>query len=174
MNFGNIKWCDTANGLGVRVSLFVSGCHHHCKGCFNACTWDPNYGEPYTREVEDKIIARLKQSFISGLTLLGGEPFYPTNRQPLLDLVKRVKKECPGKSIWCYTGAEIEDLMPCGCEYDAVGYELLAYLDVLVDGPFKEDLKSLMIRFRGSTNQRIIDVQNTLRASNIVLKEELM
>ena len=169
MNYAEIKNFDIANGEGVRVSLFVSGCTHHCKNCFNKETWDFNYGEPFTEEVEDKIIEELKPGYINGLTLLGGEPFEPANQQGLINLLRRVKNELPEKNIWCYTGYLFDkDLLGpsrARCEYTD---ELLSYIDVLVDGEFVQELYSIMLQFRGSSNQRIIDVKKSLKEGKVI------
>ena len=137
MNYGNIKECDIADGPGVRVSLFVSGCRHHCKGCFNKETWDFGYGKPYTKETEDEIIRLLAPSYIQGLTLLGGEPFEPENQEELAGLLKRVRETYPDKDIWCYTGYLYDvDLSKGGKMYTEVTEEMLSYIAVLVDGVF--------------------------------------
>ena len=169
MNYSQIYTASVAEGIGMRVSLFVSGCHHHCKGCFNKCTWDPNYGKPFTKETEDFLIEKINKLYIRGLSLVGGEPFFYSNRAPLLAFVKRVKEECPGKDIWCYTGAEFEDLLLGGKEYDTVGYELLTYIDVLVAGPFILEQRDVSLAFRGSRNQYILDVQKSLNTNHRVL-----
>ena len=161
MNYGTIKECDIADGPGVRVSLFVSGCRHHCKGCFNADTWDFNYGMPYTKETEDEIIRLLAPDYIQGLTLLGGEPFEPENQRELVKLLKRVRETYPDKDIWSYSGYIYDvDLVEGGRAYTEVTKEMLSYLDVLVDGPFVQELKDITLKFRGSKNQRIINPQN--------------
>lgn len=173
MNYCNIKNCDIADGPGVRVTLFVSGCTNHCKGCFQPETWDFNYGEPFTKETEDKLIAMLEPHYIAGLTLLGGDPFEPSNQRALLPFVKRVRETFPDKTIWAYTGFTYEELKTDGshprCE---VTDELLGLLDVLVDGRFVEEKKDLRLRFRGSSNQRIIDVRRTLASGEVVLLEK--
>lgn len=157
MYYGNIKGYDIADGPGVRVSLFVSGCRHHCKGCFNAETWDFAYGQPYTKETEDQIIDMLAGSYIQGLTVLGGEPFEPENQPEVMRLLRRVKKTYPGKDIWCYSGYLYDvDMQKGGCVYTDVTEELLSYIDVLVDGEFVEDMKDITLLFRGSRNQRLI------------------
>ena len=159
MNYGNIKECDIADGPGVRVSLFVSGCRHHCKGCFNKETWDFDYGMPYTKETEDEIIRLLAPSYIQGLTLLGGEPFEPENQKELAGLLKRVRETYPDKDIWCYTGYLYDvDLSKGGKVYTEVTEEMLSYIDVLVDGEFIEEEKDVTLVFRGSRNQRIIEI----------------
>ena len=172
MNYADIKQYDVANGPGIRISLFVSGCNHHCKGCFNEEAWDFNYGTPFTDETIDTIIKYLNSPHIAGLTLLGGEPMEPQNQEALLPLVKRVREVYGNKkNIWCYTGYVLDrDLLGesrAKCEHTR---ELLENLDVLVDGPFVEDLKNLTLKFRGSSNQRIINVPETLKTNNIVLK----
>ena len=159
MNYGNIKECDIADGPGVRVSLFVSGCRHHCKGCFNKETWDFDYGMPYTKETEDEIIRLLAPSYIQGLTLLGGEPFEPENQKELAGLLKRVRETYPDKDIWCYTGYLYDvDLPEGGRVHTDVTEEMLSYIDVLVDGEFIEEEKDVTLVFRGSRNQRIIEL----------------
>ncbi len=172
MNYGSLRGTDIANGEGIRVTLFVSGCTHHCKNCFNPETWNFCYGKPFTKEVEDEVIKLLEPDYIQGLTLLGGEPMEPQNQEALLPLVKRVREVYGNKkNIWCYTGYVLDrDLLGesrAKCEHTR---ELLENLDVLVDGPFVEDLKNLTLKFRGSSNQRIIDVPETLKTNDIVLK----
>lgn len=169
MHYGNIKYCDIANGVGVRTSLFVSGCTHHCKGCFQPETWDFAFGQPFTRDVEDTIIDSLRPKHIAGLTILGGEPMEPENQEALAPFLARVKQELPDKTIWLYTGDVWEDLVLGGsrCTIDTPG--VLSCLDVLVDGLFVEDLKDITLRFRGSSNQRIIDVPATLSAGAVQL-----
>ena len=173
MNYADIKQYDVANGLGIRVSLFVSGCTHHCKNCFNKETWDFHFGNPFTEAEIEKILEYLKPTYVSGLSLLGGEPFEPENQPGLLPLVKKVKEAYPEKNIWCYTGYLFDEDI-CGKMLDQVPEtrELLSYIDVLIDGPFIEERKNLKIRFRGSDNQRIIDVKKTMEAGEIVLWEE--
>ena len=163
MNYAEIKNFDIANGLGVRVSLFVSGCTHHCKNCFNSIAWDFNYGKPFTKEVEDSIIAKLKNPNIAGLTLLGGEPMEPANQKGLIEFLRRVKKEVPNIDIWCYTGYTLEKDLLTGKAHIDITNEILSYIDVLVDGKFVEELKSLMLKFRGSSNQRLINLPETLK-----------
>ena len=162
MNYAAIKETDIANGPGVRVSLFVSGCSHHCEGCFNAEAWDYGYGQPYTRETEDHIIEALRPSYITGLSLLGGEPFDPRNQPALLPLLRRVRKELPGKDIWCYTGYTLEtDLRTDALGIPEITHELLSLIDVLVDGKFVLAKKDIQLRFRGSSNQRLIDLRRS-------------
>lgn len=161
MNYATIKFYDVANGTGVRVSLFVSGCRHHCKGCFNAETWDFGYGEPYTQETEDSIIDGLKPDYITGLSLLGGEPFEPENQPALTALLRRVKTQLPEKTVWCYTGYTYDtDLAEGGSVFTDVTREMLSYIDILVDGEFIEEQRDLTLRFRGSRNQRILTLEN--------------
>lgn len=161
MYYGSIKNCDIADGPGVRVSLFVSGCRHHCKGCFNAETWDFSYGKLYTQETEDEIIRLLGDEFIQGLTVLGGEPFEPENQPEVAKLMRRVKEEYPGKDIWCYSGYLYDtDMQKGGTVYTDVTEEMLSCIDVLVDGEFVEELKDITLLFRGSKNQRLIMLKN--------------
>ena len=169
MNYGTIKNYDIANGTGVRVSLFVSGCRHHCKGCFNSETWDFNYGNPYTKEVEAEILEALKPAYIQGFSLLGGEPFEPENQRALLPFLKKVRERFPKKNIWCYTGylfdKELLGESRARCECTD---EMLSLIDVLVDGEFVQELYSVALAFRGSENQRIIDVKKSLETGEIV------
>ena len=161
MNYATIKFYDVANGTGVRISLFVSGCRHHCKGCFNAETWDFSYGEPYTQETEDSIIDGLKPDYITGLSLLGGEPFEPETQPALTALLRRVKTQLPEKTVWCYTGYTYDaDLAEGGSVFTDVTREMLSYIDILVDGEFIEEQRDLTLRFRGSRNQRILTLEN--------------
>lgn len=170
MNYGEIKNCDIANGIGVRVSLFVSGCTHHCKGCFNPETWDFNYGTPYTEETEQTILDACDHSYIRGLSLLGGEPFEPQNQAALLPLLRHFRERFPAKSIWCYSGYDYERDMLAGRLGDwAVTREMLSLIDVLVDGEFHQAEKDLSLRFRGSSNQRIIDVPKSLKHDQVLL-----
>ena len=170
MNYATIKNCDIANGPGVRVSLFVSGCTHRCKGCFNEVAWDFEYGEPFTQETIDKILAMLRPSYIRGLTLLGGEPFEPRNQGAVVELLRRIKQEMPEKSIWAFSGYLFEKDILSGRLGDTSEY--LSYLDVLVDGPFVEAKKNLSLRFRGSENQRLIDVKASLAAGETILWQD--
>lgn len=159
MYYSAIKYTDIANGLGVRTVLFVSGCRNRCKGCFQPETWNFCNGRIFDKEAEAAIIESLQPFYIKGLTLLGGDPFEPENQEGLIAFVRRVKKECPDKDIWAYTGYLLdEDLMPGGKKYTDVTEELLSYIDVLVDGPFVEEKKSLKLKFKGSSNQRVIDM----------------
>ena len=172
MNYATIKNCDIANGPGVRVSLFVSGCTHHCKGCFNVVAWDFDYGQPFTNETIQTILDMMKPSYIKGLTLLGGEPFEPQNQGPIVELLRQVKKTYPDKSIWAFSGYLFEKITSHTLGDWAVTREFLSSLDVLVDGPFVEEKKNLALRFRGSENQRLIDVPATLASGKIVLWED--
>ena len=157
MNYGNIKECDIADGRGVSVSLFVSGCRHHCKGCFNSETWDFHYGVPFTEETQDKILELLKPGYIQGFTLLGGEPFEPENQQVLVHLLKKIRETYPQKDIWCYSGYLLDkDMQPGGAVYTEYTKEMLKQIDVLIDGEFVEAKKDLTLIFRGSSNQRIM------------------
>ena len=159
MNYGEIKKYDIANGPGVRVTLFVSGCRHHCKGCFNAETWDFHYGNPYTEKTEKEILDALNHPYIAGLTLLGGEPFEPENQRELVKLLKKVRKMYPKKNIWFYTGYTYDkDLLEGGKVYTPFTEEMLSYIDTLVDGQFIESQKDITLKFRGSANQRILDL----------------
>lgn len=170
MNYATIKKHDIANGTGIRVSLFVSGCTHHCKGCFNPETWDFNYGSEYTEATENEILQALAPSYIKGLTLLGGEPFEPQNQPTLLKLCKKVKEQYPNKTIWCYTGYNYEmDILAGKLGDHEITDALIHLIDVLVDGPFVEAKKDLRLRFKGSSNQRIIDVPKSLKHDEIVL-----
>ncbi len=170
MNYATIKSYDVANGPGVRVSLFVSGCTHHCKDCFNAEAWDFQYGEPFTPAVEDQIIAYLEPWYIRGFSLLGGEPFEPQNQEALLPLMRRIRKTYPEKTVWCYTGYDYEkDLLAGRLGPWEVTQELLSYIDILVDGEFHTEEKDLTLRFKGSRNQRIIDVRASAIADSVVL-----
>lgn len=170
MNYATIKNCDIANGPGVRVSLFVSGCTHHCPGCFNEVAWDFAYGEPFTQQTIDSILDMLRPAYIRGLTLLGGEPFEPENQGPIVELLRQVKQEFPEKSIWAFSGYLLDKDILSGRLGDTREY--LSYLDVLVDGPFIQAKKNLSLRFRGSENQRLIDVPASLSAGEIVLWQD--
>lgn len=174
MNYATIKWADVANGPGVRVSLFVSGCTHQCPGCFNPEAWDFQYGQPFTQAEEDKILAALDPAHIKGLSLLGGEPFEPDNQRALLPLLRRVRGELPGKTVWCYSGYILEELHRPSRARCEVTDEMLSLLDVLVDGEFVEAKKDLSLRFRGSSNQRILDVPRSLAAGQAVLWDGAM
>lgn len=170
MNYCGIKKCDIANGLGVRVTLFVSGCTHHCKGCFQPETWDFEYGDKFTEDTEKELLEALAPDYIHGITLLGGEPFEPENQRVLVGFVKKVKDKYPRKNIWCYTGYLLdEELLKPSRARCEVTDELLSYIDVLVDGEFQLDKKNISLQFCGSENQRLIDVKATLEKGEIVL-----
>jgi anaerobic ribonucleoside-triphosphate reductase activating protein len=161
MHYGNIKYNDIANGEGVRTTLFVSGCRQHCKNCFNPETWSFEYGNSFDEEVQEKIIKSLKLGHIKGLSILGGEPMEPENQEGILPFVKKVKENCPDKTIWIYTGYVLDkDLVPGGRKYTDFTDEILDRIDILVDGPFVEELKDITLKFRGSSNQRILDMNN--------------
>ena len=173
MNYATIKYCDIANGEGVRTSLFVSGCRRHCPNCFNAVAWDFNYGEPFTKEVRNKILESLAPGYINGLSLLGGEPFEPENQRALVPFLRRVRERYPDKDIWAYSGFTLDkELTVDGthprCE---VTDELLSLIDILVDGRYVDAQRNISLRFRGSENQRIIDMDRTRAAGRIVLWE---
>lgn len=172
MNYATIKYNDIANGPGVRTSLFVSGCTHHCKGCFNEIAWDFNYGNEFTKEVMEEIVNSLEPEYIAGITLLGGEPFEYVNQKGLLPLLRAIKEKYPNKSIWCFSGYLFDkqilgEMVPKWPETK----EMISYIDVLVDGKFVLELKDLMLKYRGSSNQRLIDVKKSLEANEVILWE---
>lgn len=173
MHYGEIKNCDIANGIGVRVSLFVSGCTNHCEDCFQPETWDFNYGNDFTEETENKILEMLAPDYICGLTVLGGEPFEPENQRVLVDFLRKVHRKYPEKSVWCFTGFTLEMLETegthCHCE---VTEEMLSLIDVLVDGRFDKNKKNISLRFRGSENQRLIDLNLTRECGTLTLWNE--
>lgn len=170
MNYAGIKYCDIANGTGCRTVLFVSGCRNHCKDCFQPHTWDFNYGEPFDEKIQQEVLDSLKPGYVQGITLLGGEPFEKENQRELVKFMRKVKKLYPTKDVWAFTGYVYDkDLIEGGRKYCEVTDELLSMLDVLVDGPFIAEEKDLMLKFRGSRNQRIIDMPNTIRQNEIVL-----
>ena len=173
MHYGEIKNCDIANGVGVRVSLFVSGCTNHCEGCFQPETWDFNYGNDFTEETENQILEMLAPDYICGLTVLGGEPFEPENQRVLVDFLRKVRRKYPEKSIWCFTGFTLEMLdtegTHCHCEATE---EMLSLIDVLVDGRFDKNKKNISLRFRGSENQRLIDLNLTRECGTLTLWNE--
>ena len=173
MHVGEVMTADVANGEGMRVSVFVSGCRNHCKGCFQPQTWDFNYGREYTPEIEQFIIDELSKSYYDGITILCGDPMEPENQEPVLRLLRRIKKELPDKNVWAYTGYVYDrDLVPGGKRFvDGVTRELLESIDILIDGRFVEELKNLMLNFRGSGNQRIIKMKETLETGKVVLSE---
>ena len=163
MHYGAIKKTDIANGSGVRVSLFVSGCRNHCKGCFQPQTWDFEYGQPFTKDTEDEIMKALRPSWIQGFSILGGEPMEPENQKTLLPFIKRIRQKYSDKDIWLYSGYVYEEIKD---------FELLQYVDVLVDGPFMEEMKDPSLAFRGSRNQRILNVPESLKAGKAVLEDK--
>lgn len=170
MNYSGIKPFSIENGTGVRVSLFVSGCRNCCKGCFQPETWDFAYGKEFTNEAEDEIIELLKPAHIQGLTLLGGDPFEEENQEALMPLLRKMKEKCPDKDIWAYTGYILdEDFIPGGRKYTQWTDEMLSMIDVLVDGPFIQAKKNLSLKFRGSSNQRVIDMNATREKKEIIL-----
>ncbi len=170
MHYGNIKEFDVADGEGVRVTLFVSGCTNHCEGCFQPATWNFDFGEPYTEETERRLLELLDRPFIDGLTLLGGEPFEPENQAVLVKLLRKVKERLPEKTVWSYTGFVYErDLLPGQRKHTDVTDEMLSYIDVLVDGPFVLAKRNLALTFRGSENQRVLDLKKTREQGTAVL-----
>lgn len=173
MNYATIKYYDIANGPGVRVSLYVSGCRNHCKNCFNPETWDFAYGNPFTREVQEQIFKGMEPDYIKGFSLLGGDPFEPENQLALVDFMEEMRRRFPEKSVWCYTGYDFEADLLTGKKGDpAITMRLLKCIDVLVDGRFVEALKNPDLFFRGSSNQRIILVPQSLKKDEIVLWDE--
>ena len=172
MNYATIKWTDIANGEGVRISLFVSGCTHHCKNCFNAVAWDFNYGNAFDGEIQNKILQELNSSFIAGLSLLGGEPLEPQNQEALFPFIQEVRRLYPNKSIWCYTGFVFDEQtgeLKEEHKNTPITKKLISLFDVLVDGAYVEELKDIRLKFRGSSNQRVIDVKKSLQEQNCVL-----
>ncbi len=172
MNYATVKWTDIANGEGVRISLFVSGCTHRCKNCFNQVAWDFQYGEPFDESIAKKILDELGAPYIAGLSLLGGEPLEPSNQEALYPFVKEVKRRYPEKPIWCYTGFVLDEkkgVLKEKKKNTPYTKDLISSFDVLVDGPYIEKLKNIRLKFRGSSNQRVIDVQKTLQAGKCVL-----
>ena len=173
MYYGEIKNCDIANGEGVRVTLFVSGCTNRCEGCFQPQTWDFQYGQPFTAEIEEKILKLLEPDYINGLTILGGEPFEPCNQRAILPFVKRVRERYPKKNVWAFSGFTFEELQTEGsyprCD---VTDELLGCIDVLVDGRFEIEKKNIRLKFRGSENQRILNIPKSLAQREAVLWDE--
>ncbi len=173
MNYAQVFMCDSANGIGCRTTLFVSGCTHHCKDCFNEIAWPFDYGKPFTQYVQDKLIEETNEPYIDGFTFLGGEPMEVVNQKALRPFIERIRKELPGKTIWIYSGYTWEELTDpnnkrCHSEdTDAI----LAMTDVLVDGRFETEKKNIRLRFRGSENQRVIDVPATLKIGQIVLSK---
>ena len=174
MHYCQIKTCDIANGIGIRTTLFVSGCTNHCEECFQPETWDFSYGEPFTVETENAIIESVRPYYVNGLTLLGGEPFEPKNQPTLVGFLRRFRRECPDKTVWCFTGFRLDDELLREGAYPRTPWtdEMLSLIDVLVDGRFVRALKDISLRFRGSSNQRVIDLARTREAGEIILWEE--
>lgn len=173
MNYATIKPVDIANGPGVRVSLFVSGCTHRCKGCFNEEVWDFQFGKPFTEDVQKQLLSSLDHDYIEGLTLLGGEPMEPSNQESLLPFIKAVREHLPGKTIWCFTGYDFEkDILGKMMKTSAVTRELIPLFDVMVDGKFVAEKKNLSLKFRGSENQRVLNVKKSLEEGRGVWMEE--
>lgn len=169
MHYGEIKFHDIANGLGIRVSLFVSGCTHHCKGCFNQETWDFCYGQKYTEEVEERILQECAKPYIRGLTLLGGEPFEKGNQESVCNLIRRFKSMYPNKDVWCYSGYTFDrDMIEGGRAFTQFTSQILSMIDYLVDGEFVEEEKNLSLKFRGSSNQRIINIPQSLKEGRTI------
>lgn len=168
MNYAGIKYCDIANGTGCRTVLFVSGCRNACKGCFQPQTWDFGYGEPFDEKVQEEVLKSLEPEYITGITLLGGEPFEPENQKELVPFMRKVVAQYPKKNVWAFTGYIYDkDLVAGGRRHTEDTDELLSMIDVLVDGPFCEELKDITLKFRGSSNQRVLDLRETIRTGNI-------
>ena len=172
MNYGEIQYCDIANGTGVRTSVFVSGCRNRCEDCFNAATWNFDYGKPFAKEVEDEVIKSLQPSYIKGLSVLGGEPFEPENQRGVLELIRRVKSETQGKTVWIYSGFTYEELLSSSRAALPTAREILSAADILVDGRYDKNLRNISLAFRGSENQRIIDLRKTAEKGEVVLAKE--
>ena len=169
MNYAGIKYCDIANGTGCRTVLFVSGCRNACKGCFQPQTWDFGYGEPYDEKVQEEVLMSLEPDYITGITVLGGEPFEPENQKELVPFMRKVVARYPNKNVWAFTGYIYDkDLVAGGRRHTEDTDELLSMIDVLVDGPFQEEKKDITLKFRGSSNQRILDLKETIRTGNII------
>ena len=169
MNYAGIKYCDIANGTGCRTVLFVSGCRNACKGCFQPQTWDFGYGEPFDEKVQEEVLKSLEPDYIKGITVLGGEPFEPENQKELVPFMRKVVARYPNKNVWAFTGYIYDkDLVAGGRRHTEDTDELLSMIDVLVDGPFQEEKKDITLKFRGSSNQRILDLKETIRTGNII------
>ena len=169
MNYAGIKYCDIANGTGCRTVLFVSGCRNACKGCFQPQTWDFGYGEPFDEKVQKEVLKSLEPDYITGITVLGGEPFEPENQKELVPFMRKVVARYPNKNVWAFTGYIYDkDLVAGGRRHTEDTDELLSMIDVLVDGPFQEEKKDITLKFRGSSNQRILDLKETIRTGNII------
>ena len=174
MHYGELKKCDIANGEGVRVSLFVSGCRNHCKDCFQPETWDFCYGRPFTEETEQEIYAELDKPYVGGLSLLGGDPFEPENQRALLPMLRRIREKYPKKNIWCYTGYQLEELLtPSAHPHCEATEEMLSCIDILIDGRFIPEEKDISLQFRGSRNQRVIDMNRTRQSGKITPWDKL-
>ena len=175
MHYGELKKCDIANGIGVRVTLFVSGCTNHCPDCFQPQTWDFDYGKPFTDETKAAIFAELDKPFVNGLTVLGGEPFEPRNQRELLPLLREVREKYPAKTIWCFTGFRLDDELLRDGSYPRCEATdgMLACINVLVDGRFVKELKDISLQFRGSRNQRVIDMDRTRETGQVTIWEKL-
>lgn len=170
MNYGAVKYCDIANGLGCRTVLFVSGCRNACKGCFQPETWAFDYGKPFDETIQNEILKSLEPSYVQGITLLGGDPFEEENQEALVPFMRKVKECYPDKNVWAYTGYVYDkDLIPGGRKHTENTEELLSMIDILVDGPFVQEKKNLMLKFRGSENQRVLDMKKTLETGKIIL-----
>ena len=171
MNYAAVKYCDIANGLGCRTVLFVSGCRNACKGCFQPETWAFDYGKPFDEAIQKEIIDSLAPDYVQGITLLGGDPFEEEQQRALLPFMKELKAKYPNKDVWAYTGYIFDkDLIEGGRKYTEVTDELLSTIDVLVDGPFIDERKNIMLKFRGSDNQRVINLKETIDKQEIVLQ----
>lgn len=169
MNYAGIKYCDIANGIGCRTVLFVSGCRNACKGCFQPQTWDFQYGEPFDEQVQEEVLKSLEPDYVAGITLLGGEPFEPENQKALVPFMRKVMERYPRKNVWAFTGYIYDkDLVAGGRRHTEDTDELLSMIDVLVDGPFCEELKNITLKFRGSSNQRVLDLKETIKCGKIV------
>lgn len=169
MNYAGIKYCDIANGTGCRTVLFVSGCRNACKGCFQPQTWDFGYGEPFDEKVQEEVLKSLEPDYITGITVLGGEPFEPENQKELVPFMRKVVARYPNKNVWAFTGYIYDkDLVAGGRRHTEDTDELLSMIDVLVDGPFQEEKKDITLKFRGSSNQRILDLKESIRTGNII------
>lgn len=174
MYYGELKKCDIANGEGVRVSLFVSGCRNRCKDCFQPETWDFSFGKPFTAETEQEIYAELEKSYVGGLSLLGGDPFEPENQQALLPMLRHIREKYPQKTVWCYTGYRLEELQSPGAHPNCEATEeMLRCIDILIDGRFLPEEKDISLQFRGSRNQRVIDMNRTRQSGEIVIWDKL-
>ena len=169
MRYGNIKYLAIEDGIGCRTALFVSGCRHHCKNCFQPETWNFDFGKEFTKKVEDEIITSMSHTYVDGITILGGDPFEPENQKALLPFIKRFKKECPDKTIWMYAGSTLEELQTDPHYHTENTDEILSLIDVLVDGPYIDEKRNLMLPFRGSENQRVLDVPESLKTGHAVL-----